>query len=113
MPVDRDTLLAELLNAVDEGEPRLAVKTVLDRTLANGELREMFGEPVGGLHVLHNSPDLTVLNLVCAPGVLSLPHDHRMWAAIGVYEGREENAFFRRDGRSLTASGGNEVEAPT
>jgi hypothetical protein len=31
-----------------------------------------------------------------------------MWAAIGVYEGREESAFFRRDSTSLT-SGGNEV----
>ena len=25
-----------------------------------------------------------------------LPHDHRMWAVIGIYSGREENIFWRR-----------------
>jgi predicted metal-dependent enzyme (double-stranded beta helix superfamily) len=24
------------------------------------------------------------------------PHNHNMWAAIGIYTGREENTFFRR-----------------
>ena len=26
------------------------------------------------------------------------PHDHRMWAAIGIYAGQEDNAFYRRTG---------------
>jgi predicted metal-dependent enzyme (double-stranded beta helix superfamily) len=36
------------------------------------------------------------------------PHDHRMWAAIGIYAGQEDNAFYRRDpGQpTLTESGG-------
>lgn len=25
-----------------------------------------------------------------------LPHDHRMWAVIGIYTGREDNIFWRR-----------------
>ena len=25
-----------------------------------------------------------------------MPHDHRMWAVIGVYSGREDNIFWRR-----------------
>jgi len=25
-----------------------------------------------------------------------MPHDHRMWAVIGVYTGREDNIFWRR-----------------
>ena len=24
------------------------------------------------------------------------PHDHRMWAAIGIYAGEEDNAIYRR-----------------
>ena len=24
------------------------------------------------------------------------PHEHRMWAVIGMYGGQEDNAFFRR-----------------
>ena len=35
-----------------------------------------------------------------------MPHDHRMWAVIGIYTGREENAFFRRsDPGGLTRLG--------
>jgi predicted metal-dependent enzyme (double-stranded beta helix superfamily) len=40
------------------------------------------------------------------------PHDHRMWAAIGIYDGQEDNTFFRRSGpdhRTLTESGGKEL----
>ena len=37
------------------------------------------------------------------------PHDHRMWAAIGLYTGGEDNTFFRRDGQSLVESGGKEL----
>jgi predicted metal-dependent enzyme (double-stranded beta helix superfamily) len=25
-----------------------------------------------------------------------MPHDHRMWAVIGIYSGREDNIFWRR-----------------
>ena len=25
-----------------------------------------------------------------------MPHDHRMWAVIGIYTGRENNIFWRR-----------------
>ena len=25
-----------------------------------------------------------------------MPHDHRMWAVIGMYDGREDNIFWRR-----------------
>jgi predicted metal-dependent enzyme (double-stranded beta helix superfamily) len=35
-----------------------------------------------------------------------------MWAVIGIYEGQEDNTFFRRSGpdrRSLTESGGKEL----
>jgi predicted metal-dependent enzyme (double-stranded beta helix superfamily) len=41
---------------------------------------------------------------------MQLPaHDHRMWAAIGIYAGQEDNAFFRRAGQTLTDSGGKEL----
>jgi predicted metal-dependent enzyme (double-stranded beta helix superfamily) len=40
------------------------------------------------------------------------PHDHRMWAAIGVYGGEEQNVFYRRDADAgLTQSGGKQLEA--
>ena len=55
---------------------------------------------------MHHTPELTVLNVVWAPGMELYPHDHRMWAAIAIYEGIEDNAFFRRrspDARTLSS----------
>jgi predicted metal-dependent enzyme (double-stranded beta helix superfamily) len=37
-----------------------------------------------------------VLNVVWAPNQMTLPHDHRMTAVIGMYGGREDNMFWRR-----------------
>ena len=53
-------------------------------------------QPRPGSPTLHSSPELTILHVVWPPGMALFPHDHRMWAAIGVYGGQEDNAFFRR-----------------
>src|SRR5690606_16709 len=40
------------------------------------------------------------------------PHDHRMWAVIGIYAGQEDNRFFRRtapDAGTITESGGKSL----
>ena len=55
------------------------------------------GEPAtGGAQVLHRAPDLTVLDVIWVPNQVTLPHDHRMAAVIGMYLGREDNVFWRR-----------------
>ena len=55
------------------------------------------GEPAeSGLIPIHQSDDLTILNVIWKPGAIIRPHDHRMWAVIGVYTGREDNIFWRR-----------------
>jgi predicted metal-dependent enzyme (double-stranded beta helix superfamily) len=45
---------------------------------------------------------LTVINIVWAPGMTLLPHNHEMWAVIAIYTGREDNVFFRRDPEDRT-----------
>jgi predicted metal-dependent enzyme (double-stranded beta helix superfamily) len=61
------------------------------------EILRALGEPRrAGVNVLHRSPDLTIFNLVWGPQMCQLPHDHRMWAVIGIYTGREDNIFWRR-----------------
>jgi len=45
---------------------------------------------------LFHSDSLTILNVVWAPGMIVMPHNHRMWAVIGIYSGREDNVFWRR-----------------
>ena len=37
-----------------------------------------------------------MLNLVWGPMMTIMPHNHRMWAVIGIYTGREDNIFWRR-----------------
>jgi hypothetical protein len=58
---------------------------------------ESFGRAeCAGLHKLHQSHDLTILNVVWAPMMTIMPHNHSMWAVIGIYTGREDNIFWRR-----------------
>jgi predicted metal-dependent enzyme (double-stranded beta helix superfamily) len=60
---------------------------------------------------LFRSPELTVLNVTLRPGVLSIPHDHRMWAVIGIYEGEETNTFYARNGEGLRQSNSRAIRA--
>jgi len=112
---DYDALLAACTTALDDPQPRLAVRALLEEALAETTLGYANDPPAPGIHVVHNAPALTILDVVWAPGSRILPHDHRMWAAIAIYDGREENAFFRRDeGRAsghVVPSGGRELHA--
>jgi predicted metal-dependent enzyme (double-stranded beta helix superfamily) len=100
------------LEARREAHPQLAVRDVLERTMsAPSEIEAALGA-TAGLAPLHVSPELTVLHVVWPPAMALFPHDHRMWAAIGVYGGQEDNAFFRRGGDDrIVASGGRELRA--
>jgi predicted metal-dependent enzyme (double-stranded beta helix superfamily) len=56
---------------------------------------------------LYNSPELTILNVIWGPFMTIMPHNHLMWAVIGVYTGREDNIFWRR----VQETAGARVEA--
>ena len=51
---------------------------------------------VPGMRTVHRASDLTILHVVWGPKMEVPPHDHRMWAVIGVYAGCEVNQFWRR-----------------
>jgi predicted metal-dependent enzyme (double-stranded beta helix superfamily) len=110
---DVDELMAGCRQARDEAEPRLAIREVLDRALERpGDVATALQPSEGGISLLHHEPDLTVIHVVWAPGMRLFPHDHRMWAAIAIYAGQEDNTFYRRSGpdrRTLTESGGKEL----
>jgi predicted metal-dependent enzyme (double-stranded beta helix superfamily) len=112
---DVDDFVARCVEARAESEPRRAVREVLTRALSRpNEVAEAMAPSEGGLTLLHHAPDLTVIHVVWAPKMNLYPHDHRIWAAIGIYAGQEDNAFYRRavpDGRTLTESGGKELRA--
>ena len=112
---DVDALVAECQAARADTEPRRAIRAVLQRAMADSAaLADALHPNEGGLEFLHRGPDLTVIHIVWAPRMRLYPHDHRMWAAIGIYTGREDNAFFRRDPdapRRLVDSGGKDIGA--
>ena len=74
------------------------VRDVVARAVADpASMLKALGEPKrAGLHKLYQSADLTVLNVVWAPMMTIMPHNHSMWAVIGIYTGREDNIFWRR-----------------
>jgi predicted metal-dependent enzyme (double-stranded beta helix superfamily) len=66
------------------------------------------GEPRhAGVEPLYRSETLTILNVVWGPRMTVIPHNHLMWAVIGVYTGREDNIFWRR----LPHAEGGQIEA--
>jgi predicted metal-dependent enzyme (double-stranded beta helix superfamily) len=106
--MDRDELVACCMTALEEAEPRIAVKEVLERAVHDIPA-EVEKPGSGWLDIWYLSSTLTVLNAVWPPGMTLYPHDHRMWAAIGIYGGQENNTFYRRGDGRLVASGGREL----
>ena len=105
-----DSFLADCVEAGNDAEPRLAIKDELERADADpAAIARELPPDRSGITKLLVSPGLTVLHVVWAPGMSFGPHDHRMWAAIGIYTGGEDNSFFRRHDGTLTASGGKQL----
>jgi predicted metal-dependent enzyme (double-stranded beta helix superfamily) len=98
---------------IAEGDSHMGVRQVVARAVANpSELIDAVGEPIeAGVKELFRSPRLTILNVVWAPRMNVMPHDHRMWAVIGIYVGGEDNIFWRRVGHKIEAAGARALRA--
>ena len=105
---DVERFVADCRAAHAEDRSHKAVREVLARVLHQpGQLVQGLGAPTrAGIQKLHHSPELTILNVVWAPRMTIFPHNHRMWAVIGIYTGREDNIFWRRlPGGKVEAAG--------
>ncbi len=92
----KDRFIEDCRAAVGEGQK--AIRELVREAVADpaGIVAEL-GEPTkAGVFPLHQSDDLTVINFVWAPCMTLLPHNHQMFAVIGIYSGREDNLFWRR-----------------
>jgi len=69
------------------------------------------GWRLGGEHIVCRQEDLTIMVLDTLPGVLQPPHDHGMNAFIGVFEGCEEQRFWRRTSTGVQPAAGQELGA--
>ena len=97
---DLDRFIAECREAVAADASHKLVGEVVARAVAApGEVLKGVGEPkLGHVEALYRGDDLTILNVVWPPLFTIMPHEHRMWAVIGVYTGAEDNMFWRRVG---------------
>lgn len=95
---DVQRFITDCRGALGEGVPERTMREVAARAMADpAAILEALGEPKRAeIQRLHHTPELTVLNVVWAPHMTLMPHDHRMWAVIGIYAGREDNIFWRR-----------------
>ncbi|HYG55244.1 MAG TPA: hypothetical protein VD965_08095 [Burkholderiales bacterium] len=77
-----------------------AVREVFEKALESpAAVMKALGEPKrAGLTKLHVDENLTILNVVWGPNMTIMPHNHEMWALIGIYTGREDNIFWKRTG---------------
>jgi predicted metal-dependent enzyme (double-stranded beta helix superfamily) len=108
-----EDIVARCQEALTEHTPPLAVRDVLAELVSDSSGLEQALGPVdrGGITTLHNAADLTVLHVAWTPGLTLYPHEHSMWAVIGMYGGQEDNEFFRRAPGGLERAGGRELPA--
>jgi len=106
---DLERFIADCRAAVAEDPSHKAAREVLARANSDpAAIIAALGEPrEAGVTPLYKSPELTILNVVWGRRMTIMPHDHRMWAVIGVYTGREDNIFWRR----VAGEGGGLIEA--
>ena len=107
MSFDRNRFVADCVASLDEDDPQAAIQDHLARAVSDhaAVLAEL-GEPASaGLDVLIASPRLTIFAARWAPNMTLSPHNHEMWALIGLYSGREDNIFWKRSAQGLRAGG--------
>jgi len=104
---DKDQFIDDVRGANRETDSQAAVQEVLAQAVERpGEIIDQLGIPSkAGIQALYNDETLTILNVIWAPLMVLFPHDHRMWATIAVYGGREDNILWRREGDSVRATG--------
>lgn len=95
---DIDTFISDCRAAVDDDPTHKTVTEIVRRALSRpSEVMAALGKPKEpGITPLYQSRDLTIINLAWKPSTTIPPHNHEMWAVIGIYGGREDNIFWRR-----------------
>ena len=99
--------------ALKEINAQAAIREVVARAVSDpAQVVRVLGEPKrAGVETIYKADDLTILNLCWGPCMQLGPHDHRMWAVIGIYGGCEENVFYRRSEQGLKRHGTKMLEA--
>jgi predicted metal-dependent enzyme (double-stranded beta helix superfamily) len=104
-PPGMEGFVADCVTAATEDDAQAAVREVLARGVADPRATLLaIGEPErAGIAVFHRADNLTIFSATWTPQMNLMPHNHRMWALIGIYTGREDNIFWKRSEDGVTA----------
>jgi predicted metal-dependent enzyme (double-stranded beta helix superfamily) len=93
-----DNFVADCCAAVEADPTHRGIHELAKRTFADpSSVLQPLGQPTDNSIVpIYRSKDLTIINVVWKPGMTIMPHNHEMWAVIGIYCGREDNILWRR-----------------
>ena len=105
--MDIEQFVADCIAANAETDAQAAVHEVLARAVSTPKaVITALGDPErAGLNVLLSSATLTIFAATWTPQMNLMPHDHLMWANIGIYTGREDNIFWKRSADGIKAFG--------
>ena len=110
---EAEQFIADCRAALEESDAQGAIDEIVKKAVSEpGQIIRALGEPLlAGVDTVYRAPDLTILNIQWGPHMDLHPHDHRMWAVIGIYGGREDNKFYRRSEDGLTQHGLKQLDA--
>jgi predicted metal-dependent enzyme (double-stranded beta helix superfamily) len=108
---DQERFIEECRGALKEGDALAEVRELVARAVSEpAQVVRALGEPQrSGVQTIYRADDLTILNVCWGPLMEFHPHDHRIWAVIGIYGGCEQNTFYRRSKDGLTKHGTKEL----
>ena len=107
-----EQLIVDCRNALVDSSPDQAIKEIVKCAVASpADVERALGVPQKAeIITLYRSTTLTILNVIWAPGMSIYPHDHQMWAVIGLYGGREDNFFYRREPQGIARASARQLE---
>lgn len=102
-----DNFVQDCIDANRGGDAQGAVLEVLAKAVSDpGKMLAAVGEPAkAGISILYRSTTLTIFSAAWTPQMNLMPHNHLMWANIGIYTGREDNILWRDTDDSIEAVG--------
>jgi predicted metal-dependent enzyme (double-stranded beta helix superfamily) len=94
---DLDNFIADCKAAIRSGDGQKVIRELMREAVTEpDQVVRVLGEPKrAGIELLYRADDLTLINVVWGPHMTAMPHNHHMWAVIGMYGGREDNIFWR------------------
>ena len=91
---------ADCRAAAADDDSHKAVREVVARAVSDpAAVIKGLGEPKRAeIQKLYQTDELTIIAPIWGPRMTLMPHNHQMWAVIGIFTGREDNIFWRREG---------------